>query len=88
MATSTRTIPPLSIGEPITAWCIKRMAIKHKLRIDENGNTRIINLTARRAIIEHCKECMGFNTAEVRLCTSKLCPLYPFRTRDILRDTA
>ena len=63
------------------------MAIQHKIRSDGNGGTRVITLTARRAIVEHCKECVGFNYAEVRRCTSKLCPLYPFRTRDKPENT-
>ena len=58
------------------------MAIRHKIRADGAGKTKVVKLTARRAIIENCKECMGFQTAEVRRCTSPLCPLYPFRTRD------
>ncbi len=32
--------------------------------------------------IENWKECMAFNTAEVRRCSSPLCALYPFRTHD------
>ena len=63
------------------------MAILHKIRVDGNGNTRAMKLTARRAIIEHCKECMGFNAADVRNCTSMMCPLYPFRTHDTPRNT-
>ncbi len=63
------------------------MSVKHCIRRDGNGDTKVINLTARRAIIEHCKECVGFNHAEVRRCTSTLCPLYPFRTRDTPKDT-
>jgi len=55
------------------------MAVRHKIRIDKHGKTKTVTLTARKAIIEHCKECMGFDYAEVRCCTSKLCPLYPFR---------
>jgi hypothetical protein len=58
------------------------MAVRHRIRADGNGKTKVMSLTARRAIIEHCKECMGFNSHEVRRCTSKLCPLYPFRTHD------
>ena len=58
------------------------MAIRHKIRKDGLGNTKIVKLTARRAIIENCKECMGFQIAEVRRCTSPLCPLFPFRTWD------
>jgi hypothetical protein len=63
------------------------MAVKHKIRADGNGKTRILKLTARRAIIQHCKECMGFNKVEVRRCTSIFCALYPFRTHDTPQDT-
>ena len=58
------------------------MAVKHRIRANGNGKTKVMTLTARRAIIEHCKECMGFNANEVRRCTAKLCPLYPFKTYD------
>ena len=64
------------------------MAVQHRIRADGNGRTKIVTLTARSAIIEHCKECMGFNAAEVRKCTSVLCPLYPFRTHDTPENTA
>ena len=64
------------------------MAVKHEIRSNDDGGTKVMNLTARRAIIEHCKECMGFNTADVRRCTSTLCALYPFRTRDTPQGTA
>ncbi len=63
------------------------MAIRHKIRADGNGNTKVMNLTARRAIIEQCKECMGFNAPEVRRCDSLLCPLWPFRVYDTPKDT-
>ncbi|OGR01456.1 MAG: hypothetical protein A2511_00870 [Deltaproteobacteria bacterium RIFOXYD12_FULL_50_9] len=62
------------------------MAIKHTIRNPKDG-TRIITLTARRAIIEYCKECMGFNNHEVRKCTSRLCAMFPFRTHDPAEDT-
>lgn len=62
------------------------MAVRHKIRKNGTGETKIVMLTARQAIIEHCKECMAFNAAEVRRCTARLCPLYPFRTRDIPQD--
>ena len=58
------------------------MAVRHRIRADGNDRTKVMTLTARRAIIEFCKECMGFNANEVRRCTAPLCPLYPFRTRD------
>ncbi len=63
------------------------MAVRHRIRADGNGKTKSLKLTARRAIIEFCKECMGFQTAEVRRCTAPLCPLYPFRTYDKPQDT-
>ncbi len=63
------------------------MAIKHRIRADGNEKTKIMKLTARRAIIEHCRECVGFNTAEVRRCTSRLCALWPFRTHDAPKST-
>jgi hypothetical protein len=63
------------------------MPITHRIRADETGKTKIMKLTARRAIIEHCKECVSFNTAEVRRCTAHLCALYPFRTYDTPKST-
>ena len=64
------------------------MAVKHKIRTDSNGGTRVMDLTARKAIIAHCRECMGFNSGEVRQCEDRLCALYPFRTYDTPEDTA
>ena len=63
------------------------MAVMHEIRADGNDKTKIVTLTARRAIIAHCKECMGFQIAEVRRCTAKLCPLFPFRTWDRPENT-
>ena len=63
------------------------MAIRHKIRTNGNGETKIVDLTARQAIIAACKECVGYNSAEVRRCTSPLCALYPFRTHETPRDT-
>ena len=63
------------------------MAVKHRIRVDGNSETKVVILTARRAIIEYCKECVGFDRNEVRHCTSVLCPLYPFRTHDTPKDT-
>lgn len=53
------------------------MAIKHEIR--KNGETKIVTLTHRTAIMAFCRECVGFKTIEVRRCTAPLCPLYPFR---------
>ena len=63
------------------------MPVKHRIRTDGKGNTAVMILTARRAIMEHCKECVCFNSAEVKHCTSKLCALYPFRMHGTPKDT-
>lgn len=62
------------------------MAINHKIR-SRNGKTKIIELTRKTAILNFCKECMGFNANEVRHCADLRCPLYPFRTHDPPKDT-
>ena len=64
------------------------MAVRHKIRANGNDRTKVMTLTARRAIIEYCKGCVGFNANEVRKCTVKLCPLFPFRTRNKPENTA
>jgi len=58
-----------------------KMAVEHRIRKNGKGETKLIKLTARRAIIENCKECLGFET-NPRECTSYLCALYPFRCPD------
>lgn len=63
------------------------MAIKHKVRKDDKGNMVVLSLTARKAIMHHCKECMGFQPREVKGCTAKLCALYPFRLHKTPKDT-
>jgi len=64
------------------------MAVRHRIRIDGKGNTKVLKLTRGRAIRYMCKECMGFNANVVRRCTAKLCPLYAFRTWDTPKDTS
>ena len=34
---------------------VNQMAVRHKIRIDKYGKTKIVTLTARKAIIKHCK---------------------------------
>ncbi len=53
------------------------MAIKHKIR-NRSGKLKTVKLTARKAILEFCKECMGWDYKNVKTCTAKNCPLYPF----------
>ena len=54
------------------------MAIKHRIRNGKGGN-RVAKFTARGAIYEFCKMCMGWSVNEVKVCTDPLCPLFPFR---------
>ena len=63
------------------------MAIKHRMRANGKGKTKIAQLTARKDILENCKECFGYNASEVKNCTDSLCTLYPFRTRDKPKST-
>ena len=54
------------------------MSILHNI-MDKNGNLVWVRLTARIAIRHNCRMCMGYNSHEVKYCTSKNCPLFPFR---------
>ncbi len=63
------------------------MAIKHEIRANGDSKTKVIMLTARKAIQAHCKECMGFDATLVKGCTDNYCALYPFRTRETPQNT-
>jgi len=52
--------------------------VKHEIRT-KGGGTKIVELTACRAIKYQCAECMGFVVSGVKGCTNPLCSLYPFR---------
>ena len=54
------------------------MAINHQIR-NKNGKLEKISLTARKAILVFCKECMMWDYTEVKTCTAPNCPLFPFR---------
>ena len=56
------------------------MSVTHRIKSKQNGKTKLVELTHKKAIMLFCKECVGFVTSEISQCTSKLCPLYPFRT--------
>lgn len=62
------------------------MAVRHTIR-KPGGGIQVVTLTARRAIISMCRECMGHVATEVRGCTDIHCPLFPFRTHDTPRGT-
>lgn len=51
--------------------------VKHTIR-SPDGGTKQVTLTRKTAIFAACTECMGFET-HPKECTSKTCPLYPYR---------
>ncbi len=54
------------------------MAITQKIR-DGNGEVVEVKTTPIKAIRLFCKECMGYQQAEIPRCTAPLCPLFPYR---------
>lgn len=39
----------------------------------------------KAAVRAHCLMCVGWNAAEVRLCTARNCPLFPYREVGVRR---
>jgi len=54
------------------------MAIKHTIRTKNNG-FKEVTLNRSKAIKAFCTECLGFGEVNPKQCTSKYCPLFPFR---------
>ncbi|MFA5298621.1 MAG: hypothetical protein WC389_10500 [Lutibacter sp.] len=54
----------------------------HTIR-SADGGTISTELTRTKAIKAMCTECMGFE-ANPKECTSKLCPLYPWRGKTMI----
>ncbi len=52
--------------------------IKHTIR-SKDGKTKEVVLSPLRAIRLNCLECVCWSASEVKNCTGKLCPLYPYR---------
>ena len=52
--------------------------IKHTIR-SKDGGTKVVTLTAIKAIRNHCMECMGWSPLEVKNCSNQLCSMYPYR---------
>ena len=52
--------------------------IEHTIR-SKDGGTKEVSLTPLKAIRYQCLECLGWSASEVKNCTGKLCPLYPYR---------
>jgi len=55
------------------------MAIRHRVRADGKGTTKVMSLTPKSAIRQFCRECFGFEKGAAEGCTDPLCPLYQFR---------
>jgi len=62
------------------------MAIKHEIRVNGKGDTKVVTLNARKAIMAFCRECFAWEISP-RKCTTTLCPLYPFRIHGTPKDT-
>lgn len=56
-----------------------RKKITHTVRTRDGGSVTFESYTRGFAIKLMCTECMGFQSAEVKHCTSVKCPLYPYR---------
>jgi hypothetical protein len=54
------------------------MSVKHAIRTKDGGE-KTVQLTVLKAIRAHCLECVGWSPSDVEYCTSKLCPLFPYR---------
>jgi len=53
------------------------MSKKHRYRVKDGFETKVI--TKAKAIRAHCKDCSGWQEAEIRKCTCYTCALFPFR---------
>ena len=62
------------------------MAVRHRVRSDGKGNTKVMSLTPKSAIRQFCRECFGFEKGAAEGCTDPLCPLYPFRVPGAFRE--
>uniref|UniRef100_A0A6M3L192 Uncharacterized protein n=1 Tax=viral metagenome TaxID=1070528 RepID=A0A6M3L192_9ZZZZ len=56
------------------------MPSDRQIRKDLDARTRRSPRALSPRIRAHCIECMGFQPAEVRRCTSPACYLYPWRS--------
>lgn len=56
---------------------IRARMVAHTVRT-RDGGTKAIKAGRKQAILLMCVECLGWET-HPRDCTSRLCPLYPYR---------
>ena len=52
--------------------------IRHEIRSRDGGN-KIVTLSPLKAIRLNCLECVCWSAYEAKNCTSKICPLFPYR---------
>lgn len=62
------------------------MGIMHQIKT-KDGGLEVVSLTARKAIIKFCYECIGYQKRLVKGCTAKTCPLWPFRISGTAKST-
>lgn len=58
----------------------------HPYRFGKNpnfGKPGTVPYTASEAVYKYCLWCCGDSAQEVKLCTSKKCPLYDYRSRGV-----
>ena len=54
------------------------MTLHHTIR-DKGKQFKTVSLTPMKAIRLFCTECMGFQVLEIKECTDKHCPVFPYR---------
>jgi hypothetical protein len=57
------------------------MAITHDIH-DGKGGKRTVKTTPIKAIRLFCRECMGYQQAEITRCSAPLCPLFPYKMKN------
>ena len=65
------SIPPASTGKT------------HRIRTKDGGTVVIKNYARAKAIKLHCTCCCGYEEMNPRDCPDKLCPLWPFRGKNL-----
>jgi hypothetical protein len=55
----------------------------HTVRTKSGGTKAVSMYTKNKAIKVMCTECLGWGEGEPKKCTSKLCPLYPYRGKTL-----
>lgn len=62
------------------------MSVRHTIRAKDGGTVDVV-LTRDTAIKAFCTECLGFD-GHPNVCTSYMCPLFPYRGKTTLAFNA